>query len=154
METGVSQRSPDSPPTPQGRRDSYLMRSVNTNLRQRCEAQQVDEPIAFFCECASHSCYSPIWKSATAFDATMAKEPGWLLHEKHEPSELWHRRESLPARRSLRAGTAVGGHQIDPAEMISSEEAHAQTRHPRLPLLGVLRTTRDSHRGRLKATHA
>ncbi len=84
-------------------RDSNLMRSVNTNLRQRSEGLADDEAIAFFCECDSASCYSPIWLSATSFDARMTSEPGWLLHQGHAPSAIWHRRAPLPTRTSLRA---------------------------------------------------
>lgn len=92
-------------------RDSNLMRSVNTNLRRRSDALTGDEPVAFFCECRSPSCYAPIWMSSEAFDAKLNDEPGWLLHESHEPSELWHRRAPLPTRTSLRTRPA---HELDP----------------------------------------
>lgn len=154
MEAGVSQPSPDSSPAPRARRDSHLMRSVNTNLRKRCEAQQVDEPIAFFCECASHACYSPIWKSAAAFDVMTVEEPGWLLHERHEPSELWHRREALPTRTSLRAGAAVEGRHIDPQPPTFDKDEPAQPGHHRLTSLASFLPTRHGNRGGLKATHA
>jgi hypothetical protein len=88
-------------------RDSNLMRTVNTNLRQRSETLAGDEPIAFFCECGSASCFAPIWMSAEIFDTKLAVQPGWMLHEGHEPSALWHRREPLPTRTSLRARPAV-----------------------------------------------
>jgi hypothetical protein len=84
------------------RRDSNLMRSVNTNLRSRSESVAADEPIAFFCECAASNCYSPIWMSSQEFDRKLVDEPGWLLHESHDPSALWHRREPLPTRTSSR----------------------------------------------------
>jgi hypothetical protein len=86
-------------------RDSNLMRSVNTNLRRRSDALAGDEPIAFFCECRSPGCYGPIWMSSEDFDGRLAEHPGWLLHEGHEPSALWHRREPLPTRTSLRRAT-------------------------------------------------
>jgi hypothetical protein len=88
------------------RRDSNLMRSVNTNLRQRSETLSADEPIAFFCECASPNCYSPLWMSASVFDAKLTDQPGWMLHADHEPSALWHRRQPLPSRTSLRTRPA------------------------------------------------
>jgi hypothetical protein len=74
----------DIPSAPMAWRDSSLMRSVNNNMRQRSEAPAAD-PIAFFCECRSAACYSPIWMSPAAFDAE-ADRPGWLLHKGHEPS--------------------------------------------------------------------
>ena len=91
---------------PEPRRDSNLMRSVNSNLRQRSDAVAGDAPVAFFCECRDQGCYTPIWMSPEAFDATLAERPGWLLHEGHEPSALWHRREPVPTRTSLRARPA------------------------------------------------
>ncbi len=83
-------------------RDSNLMRSINTNLRQRSDALTGDEPIALFCECRSPNCYAPIWMPVQAFDGFLTDKPGWLLHEGHEPSALWHRREPLPSRTALR----------------------------------------------------
>jgi hypothetical protein len=86
-------------------RDSNLMRSVNTNLRRRSESVAGNDPIAFFCECGNANCYSPIWMPVTAFDGLLTDQPGWLLHEGHEPSMLWHRRAPLPTRTSLRPRT-------------------------------------------------
>jgi hypothetical protein len=99
------------------RRDSNLMRSVNTNLRQRSESLSGAEPIAFFCECASPSCYSPLWMSATVFDGKLMDQPGWMLHEGHEPSALWHRREPLPTRTSLRARPAPEPDTTEPRKL-------------------------------------
>ena len=87
---------------PSSRRDSNLMRSVNTNLRQRSEAVDGFESIAFFCECQSPTCYAPVWLSLADFDAAVARDAGWLLLAGHFPSALWHRREPLPTRRSAR----------------------------------------------------
>ena len=101
---------------PSSRRDSNLMRSVNTNLRQRSETLAVDEPIAFFCECASPNCYSPLWMSAMVFDARLT-QPAWLLHDGHEPSALWHRREPLPSRTSLRPRPAPEPEIAEPTEL-------------------------------------
>lgn len=84
-------------------RDSNLMRSVNANLRRRSESIAGNDPIAFFCECGNTNCYSPIWMPVTVFDGLLTDQPGWLLHEGHEPSALWHRRAPLPTRTSLRA---------------------------------------------------
>jgi hypothetical protein len=123
MQTGALQPTPDSRVAPLGKRDSYLMRTVNTNLRHRSQALQADESIAFFCECASHHCYSPVWKSSDDFDAMTAEAPGWLLHEGHEPSELWHQREPLPTRTSLRAGVAAGAQQIERQRRLGSRTA-------------------------------
>ena len=81
-------------------RESSLIRSVNSNLRQRSEALADSEPIAFFCECADASCYSPMWMTAATFDRTTDTAVGWLLLDGHKPSALWHRREPLPVRRS------------------------------------------------------
>jgi hypothetical protein len=154
MEAGVVQPSPDSRSASPGRRDSNLMRSVNTNLRQRSETLFADEPIAFFCECGSLTCYSPIWKSAAAFDTTTIEQPGWLLYEGHEPSALWHRREPLPTRTSLRAGAAAGDRHVEHQQRISSDDDHARPRHARLTVLGALLPSRDANRGPVKATHA
>ena len=148
MEAGVSQPSPDSLPAPPDRRDSNLMRSVNNNLRQRSETLPPDEPIAFFCECENHTCYAPIWKSAAAFDTTTV-EPGWLLHDGHEPSALWHRREPLPTRTSLRSGAVVDDHRLDRQQTIFSDDDRARARRPRL---AAMLPTRGTGRGRAKAT--
>jgi hypothetical protein len=85
------------------RRESRLMHSVNTNLRERTEASPGSDPIAFFCECGDATCYLPMWMAVEAFDAMVAAETGWLLLDGHEPSGLWHRREPLPTRVSPRS---------------------------------------------------
>ena len=103
----VQPDEPDSPPAPASLRDSNLMRSVNNNLRQRSEALPAAEPIAFFCECGSPTCYAPIWMTVASFDARVEDRPGWLLHTGHEPSALWHPREPVPTRTSRRAGSAA-----------------------------------------------
>lgn len=64
-------------------RTSELMRSVNMNLRQLAGSLALSEPVAFFCECESTTCYSPIWMSRAAFDAAVER-PGLLLLEGHE----------------------------------------------------------------------
>jgi hypothetical protein len=92
----VDSYQPDSPAAPIARRESRLIRSVNSNLRERSETFAPSERIAFFCECQNAICYSPLWMSVAAFDAMVAAEAGWLLLEGHEPSALWHRREPLP----------------------------------------------------------
>lgn len=76
-------------------RTSELMRSVNRNLRQLAESLALSEPVAFFCECQSATCYSPIWMSRAAFDA--AVEGGLLLLEGHGPLET-----ALPAADAVR----------------------------------------------------
>ena len=121
----------DRPVHSGSRRDSNLMRSVNTNLRQRSEMLAGNEPIAFFCECANPSCYSPLWMSVTVFDERLADQPGWVLHEGHEPSALWHRREPLPTRTSLRARSAP-----DP-DTAEQGKAHGRPRLRPLTALGV-----------------
>jgi hypothetical protein len=82
------------------RRDSSLMHTVNSNVRQRSEALAGSEAIAFFCECQSPSCYAPVWLTAAEFDEQFAD--GWLLLDGHVASGLWHRREPLPTRRTAR----------------------------------------------------
>jgi len=89
------------------RRESRLMHTVNSNLRQRSEAVDSSESIAFFCECQSPSCYSPVWLSVVDFDAAVARDAGWLLLAGHLPSALWHRREPLPTRRTARSTRPV-----------------------------------------------
>jgi len=85
------------------RRESSVIRSVNSNLRERLQPPGSSERIAFFCECQSPGCYMPLWMSVKAFDAMVAVEAGWLLLEGHHPSELWHRREPLPTRETARS---------------------------------------------------
>jgi hypothetical protein len=85
------------------RRESSLMHTVNSNLRERSEAVDSSESIAFFCECQTSTCYSPVWLSLVDFDAAVARDAGWLLLAGHLPSALWHRREPLPTRRTARS---------------------------------------------------
>jgi hypothetical protein len=68
-------------------RPSNLMRSANRNLRDLSSRLLHSEPIAFFCECRSPECFSIIWMSELAFDATVSDSAAWLLVEGHEPSE-------------------------------------------------------------------
>jgi hypothetical protein len=88
--------------TPPVRRESSLMHTVNSNLRQRSEALDRSESIAFFCECQTASCYSPVWLSLADFDFAIAHDAGWLLLDGHVASGLWHRREPLPTRKTAR----------------------------------------------------
>ena len=127
---------------PHARRDSNLMRSVNTNLRSRSETLSEAEPIAFFCECAQGSCYAPIWMSAERFDDKLTAEPGWLLHEGHAPSALWHRREPLPTRTSRHA---------QPASDLHGAEPRATRRLRPLPSLRVGLANRHGNRGHAEA---
>jgi hypothetical protein len=89
------------------RRDSSLMHTVNSNLRERSEVTDTSESIAFFCECQTATCYSPVWLSAADFDSAVAHETGWLLLAGHLPSALWHRKEPLPTRRTARAAPSL-----------------------------------------------
>lgn len=84
------------------RRESSLMHTVNSNLRQRSEAVDASESIPFFCECQTPNCYAPVWLSLADFDDAVARDAGWLLLAGHFPSALWHRREPLPTWRSAR----------------------------------------------------
>lgn len=149
MEALESQRPSNRLSAPLGRRDSNLMRSVNNIVRQRSETLPLEDPIAFFCECANHACYSPVWISAADFDATTIERPGWLLLEGHEPSELWRRREPLPTRTSRRVGTP----QLDRRQRASLKDTAAPSRHPRPAALGALMPGGDTNRGHLHATH-
>ena len=154
MEARVVQPDePDSPAAPASLRDSNLMRSVNNNLRQRSESLPAAEPIAFFCECGSPTCYAPIWMTAASFDAGAADRPGWLLHTGHEASALWHRREPLPTRTSLRPVSAAA--EPDPAPRGGAPALldSGRPRHVRRAGLGFL-PTRNGDRRRVKATHA
>jgi len=66
------------------------MRRTNIRLRQLLlDAFAETDPIAFFCECRSVTCFSVIWKTGAAFDATEASQSGWLLCEGHEASASW-----------------------------------------------------------------
>ena len=103
MEALRVDHQPDAPAAAIARRESRLIRSVNNNLRQRAEMSAASDRIAFFCECQNTVCYSPLWISVEAFDATVADETGWLLLEGHEASALWHRTEPLPTRTTARS---------------------------------------------------
>jgi hypothetical protein len=83
------------------------MHTVNSNLRERSEAVDRAESIAFFCECQTPTCYSPVWLSADDFDLTTAADAGWLLIDGHEPSALWHRRAPLPTRHTARPARSL-----------------------------------------------
>jgi len=133
------------------RRDSNLMRSVNTDLRRHSEAQAAEESIAFFCECRSPNCYAPIWMSAPAFDATTEDQSAWLLHEGHEPSALWQRREPLPTRTSLRTKLAAADGDAAAQGRGPSKSDPGQPRHLRLVALGALLPIREARRSRVKA---
>jgi hypothetical protein len=74
-------------------RQSALMRSVNCRMRELADTLAYDDPIIFFCECQTSSCYSPITMSAADFDAAVAGQTGWLLREGHQPSVFWEARE-------------------------------------------------------------
>jgi len=91
----IESARPDASSEGMALRTSGLMRSVNTNLRQLAESLALSEPVAFFCECQSATCYSPIWMSRVAFDA--AVKDGLLLFEGHGPLE-----PALPAADALR----------------------------------------------------
>jgi hypothetical protein len=65
---------------------SSLMRGVNLNMRVLSETLAYSDPIMFFCECCTPSCYSPIWMSGAAFDAAICSAPGWQLAEGHKPT--------------------------------------------------------------------
>jgi hypothetical protein len=89
------------------RRESSLMHTVNSNLRERSEAVDRSESIAFFCECKTPSCFAPVWLSVDDFDLVAAADAGWLLIAGHEPSALWHRRAPLPTRHTARPARSV-----------------------------------------------
>jgi hypothetical protein len=146
MEALLHPDQPDISSSLTGVRDANLMRSVNRNLRERSETRSDDEPIPFFCECANPACYSPIWMSAAAFDAKVTDQPGWLLHDGHEPSALWHRREPLPARTSLRPRPS------NDAARTSPDGVPGSPRHLRLVFGG--RLTRDPSRNHAEVAHS
>jgi hypothetical protein len=107
METrSVDSSKPDSGTAPVRRRESSSMRNVN-NVIRRDAGSFSDDLIPFFCECQSLGCYSGIWLSPAAFDLEVAAQTGWLLLEGHEPSALWHRREPLPTRETVRSRRAL-----------------------------------------------
>jgi hypothetical protein len=80
-------------------RDSDFMRAVNSNVRRLADALPHREELAFFCECQFPPCYSAVWMSRAAFDATTAAGGGWLLLDGHEPSAPWPSRPA-PRRRA------------------------------------------------------
>jgi hypothetical protein len=97
------------------------MHTVNSNLRQRSEAVDSSESIAFFCECQTPTCYSPVWLSVADFDLAVGRDAGWLLLAGHQPSALWHRMEPLPTRKTARPArparrrpTAIGTESVSP----------------------------------------
>ena len=53
-------------------RESDFMRAVNSNVRSLADALLRREEVAFFCECQRPTCYSAVWMSRAAFDATTA----------------------------------------------------------------------------------
>jgi len=75
--------------TAEGRRDSGSMRNMNTGMREVSNSFALSDPIAFFCECQTATCYSVVWMSAAAFDANIRDRTGWLLTTGHEPSAPW-----------------------------------------------------------------
>jgi hypothetical protein len=72
--------------TPVALRESRVMRSVNRKLRELAGTFAYADLIAFFCECRTASCYSPIPMSVEAFDAAVTGQTRWLLRAGHEPS--------------------------------------------------------------------
>lgn len=115
----------DSSETADARRDSNVIRSVNSNLRKRSEAFTSSERIAFFCECEDAACYLPMWMSVAAFDELVSAEAGWLLFRGHQASALWHRREPLPTRqtaRSRHARNANDGDARAPAGIFQAQD--------------------------------
>lgn len=116
----------DSASTPVRRRESSSMRNVNKVIRR--DASFSDELIPFFCECQSLACYSSIWLSPTTFDLEVATQMGWLLLEGHQPSALWHRREPLPRRETVRSRHARPS---DELETTPTVQAHSSWFHRR-----------------------
>jgi hypothetical protein len=80
-------------------RDSDFMRAVNSNVRGLADALLRREELAFFCECRCPTCYSAVWMSRAAFDATTAAGDSWLLLDGHESSAPWPSRPA-PRRRA------------------------------------------------------
>lgn len=80
---------PDSSEAAGGVRESRSMRHVNRSMRAVSGSFALSDPIAFFCECKSATCYSPVWLSAADFDAIESSGSGWFLEEGHEPSAAW-----------------------------------------------------------------
>jgi hypothetical protein len=70
-------------------RESATMRLVNLRLRELREDEGDCDAIPFFCECSDPACYAVIWRSATAFDASTADEPGWFVAAGHSASGPW-----------------------------------------------------------------
>ena len=77
-------------------RTSSSMRTINMTMRDLSGSFRRSEPIAFFCECDSPTCFSAVWMSPDVYDATVASHTGWMLLEGHEPSALWHTSERPP----------------------------------------------------------
>lgn len=127
------------------RRESRVIRSVNGNLRERSEAFDPSERIAFFCECQNVACYRPMWMSVAAFDAMVAAEAGWLLLDGHEPSGLWHHSEPLPTRetaKSRRAQPTIKAEDPRQAVSVQGQERLSGTRATLQRLLPVPRGAR------------
>jgi hypothetical protein len=106
MEARLGNSDQVGAPAPVALRASNLMRSVNSNMRQISGTLTESELLPFFCECRTPTCYSVVWMSVGAFDATVATERGWMLLDGHEPSALWHRRDPLPTRQTVRSRSA------------------------------------------------
>jgi hypothetical protein len=67
-------------------RASSSMRKVNMLMRQVSGSFAGSDPIAFFCECRTPTCYSVVWMSAPVFDANVGDSAEWLLADDHDPS--------------------------------------------------------------------
>jgi hypothetical protein len=70
------------------------MRGVNAGVRRLSLGLADTDPIPFFCECQTASCYSPVWLLAALFDTTVAAENEWVLKHGHEPSMPWPSRDA------------------------------------------------------------
>jgi hypothetical protein len=103
MEARLTNSDQVGAPAPVALRASNLMRSVNSSIRQISGTVTEGELIPFFCECRTTTCYSVVWLSVAAFDAKVATADGWMLLDGHEPSALWHRRDPLPTRQTVRS---------------------------------------------------
>lgn len=112
------------------RRESRVIRSVNSSLRERSEAFDSSERIAFFCECQNVGCYLPMWMSVNAFDTMVAAEAGWLLLDGHQPSALWHHSEPLPTRESARSRRAQPSITVEDPQPTGSLPGQERPRTP------------------------
>ncbi|MDT4934011.1 MAG: hypothetical protein QOK11_1903 [Pseudonocardiales bacterium] len=101
-------------------RASNLMRCVNSSMREISGTVTESELLPFFCECRTPTCYSVVWMSAGAFDAKVATERGWMLLDGHEPSALWHRRDPLPTRPTVRVAVRTGPRKTSQVSVQSS----------------------------------